>query len=458
MQAEAGYYLASLMGAISFIENLEASSLSVSPEEFDKQIEKTMNELSQEKAEAIAAEAAAKLAAATAAASVSSVRSTQSPEPGTGHKKHESKLATLLAGTSGSRANRQRPPLDEKQFLQQQVARSPHQQPQSQQQFHEKSPSLIPQQIPHHSSRSGPESSSSNLSYRNASPSLSNSSGGGTGSSIMNPAAALIERGANFASKTIQKPLDLIERIFLDSSGDEEEMAKPYPPRVAAVPSVSGIPPPLPQRTSNPRVQQQQSHQQRPDGPGREDSFTEFVYVPPGEQVHQPSPQQFQQHQPPFQPTFYQQEQLQQQQYPGYLHHQQQQQQQYQQQHRERTQSGGQPLPPVPGAAAPQQQQQQTMEGYLQALETLTDMFPSCEREVCDVILQANDGRLSPSIDTLLEISSASDVGGQQLPLESPPPPQQQRQQGPDLMGHDDVEVPVSKPLDLSPVEQQKHS
>lgn len=41
-------------------------------------------------------------------------------------------------------------------------------------------------------------------------------------------------------------------------------------------------------------------------------------------------------------------------------------------------------------------------EEYLQALETLTDMFPSCEREVCDVILQANEGRLSPSIDTLL--------------------------------------------------------
>ncbi|GJJ70312.1 Rab5 GDP/GTP exchange factor [Entomortierella parvispora] len=437
LQAEAGYYLASLMGAISFIENLEASSLSVSPEEFDRQIEKTMAELSQEKADAIAAEAASR---AAAAATSSSIRYTRSPEPGTGHKKQESKLATLLAGTSGTRSSsRHRPPIDEKQFLQ---ARSSQQQSQSQQQqlFDEKSPSLTPQQSPHHSSRSGPESSS-NLMYK-SSPSISS----GTGSSIINPAAALIERGANFASKTMQKPLDLIERIFLDSSGDEEEMAKPYPPRVASAPGASA--PPLPQRTSNTQIQQQQ----RPDGPARDDSFTEFVYVPHGQQIHQPSPQQFQQQ--PLQPTFHQQGQLQQQ-YPGQLHHHHQQQhyqqQQQQQQHsRERTQSGGHPLPPVP--------QQQSMEEYLKALETLTDMFPSCEREVCDVILQANDGRLSPSIDTLLEISSASDVGGQTLPpnperaLEEPASERDHEQEG-----VDDGEVPVTNLLDLSPIETQEN-
>ncbi|KAG0044888.1 hypothetical protein BGZ83_009833 [Gryganskiella cystojenkinii] len=452
LQAEAGYYLASLMGAISFIENLEASSLSVSPEEFDQQIEKTMTELSQEKADAVAAETAKAAAAASAS---TSVKGTQSPESSTGHKKQESKLATLLAGTSGTRTSRQRPPIDEKQFLQSR----PSPQQQQERQFNEKSPSFSP----HHSSRSGPESSST-LSYR-TSPAPS-----GTGSSIMNPAAALIERGANFATKTMQKPLDLIERIFLDSSGDEDEMAKPYPPRAQqqGPGSANAPPPPLPQRTSQQQVQQQQ----RPDGPVRDDSFTEFVYVPHGEQVHQPSPQQFQQ--PSSQ--FYHQEQLQQQQYPGSLHHhqqqqyyhQQQQQQQHQQHHRERTHSGNQPLHPIPGndqqqQAPPQQQEQrQTMEEYLQALETLTDMFPSCERQVCDVILQANDGRLSPSIDTLLEISSATDVGGQPLP--SNPENalreselQRSQNQAQDEDGEEE-EVPVTNLLDLNPVEQKKQT
>ncbi|KAF9106433.1 hypothetical protein BGX27_009173 [Mortierella sp. AM989] len=302
LQAEAGYYLASLMGAISFIENLEASSLSISPEEFDQQIGKTMTELNQEKLEAITASEGADRAV--------------SPESSTSsHRKQESKLATLVAGTAATRSNRQRPPINEKQYL---AAESVYQ---------EKT-----------SLKSSPSS---------------------TGTSILNP-VAFIERGANFATKTIRKPLDLVEKMFQDN-GDNEEMAKPYPPRVPQQQQNAG-PPPLPNRNN-------QQHLQGASNPGRNDSFTEFVYVPTGQQIQQPSPQQ---------PNA------------NYLL-------QHQQGYPDSHQNAEQ-------AAQQQQQprQQQSMEQYLQALETLTDMFPSCERQVCDVILQANDGRLSPSIDALL--------------------------------------------------------
>ncbi|GBB96005.1 hypothetical protein RclHR1_02660026 [Rhizophagus clarus] len=49
LQSEAGYYLSSLMGAISFIENMDASSLSITQEDFDKNIEVTMKELDKER-------------------------------------------------------------------------------------------------------------------------------------------------------------------------------------------------------------------------------------------------------------------------------------------------------------------------------------------------------------------------------------------------------------------------
>ncbi|KAI8334714.1 hypothetical protein BC941DRAFT_515460 [Chlamydoabsidia padenii] len=49
LQAEAGYYLTNLMGAISFIETMEAKSLSITQEEFDGNIERTMLELKQER-------------------------------------------------------------------------------------------------------------------------------------------------------------------------------------------------------------------------------------------------------------------------------------------------------------------------------------------------------------------------------------------------------------------------
>ncbi|CEP17622.1 hypothetical protein [Parasitella parasitica] len=49
LQAEAGYYLTNLMGAISFIETMEAKSLSITKEEFDSNIERTMAELQHER-------------------------------------------------------------------------------------------------------------------------------------------------------------------------------------------------------------------------------------------------------------------------------------------------------------------------------------------------------------------------------------------------------------------------
>ncbi|KAI7893675.1 uncharacterized protein EV154DRAFT_139235 [Mucor mucedo] len=49
LQAESGYYLTNLMGAISFIETMEANSLSITKEEFDLNIERTMSELQQER-------------------------------------------------------------------------------------------------------------------------------------------------------------------------------------------------------------------------------------------------------------------------------------------------------------------------------------------------------------------------------------------------------------------------
>ncbi|KAF9272771.1 hypothetical protein BGZ88_004424 [Linnemannia elongata] len=364
LQAEAGYYLASLDGAISFIETLEASSLSISPAEFDSQIEKTMTELSQEKANAAAAAEVTK----SPASSIISETGTQ------GHRKQDSKLATLLAGTAATRNSRSRPPLNEKQY----------QSPAETAQLSEKTPSLSQ----HHSSRAGPESSS-NLSYSRLSPMPS----------IRNPAAALIERGANFATKTIQKPLDIIEKMFQDN-GDEEDMAKPYPPRPTQEQYQQqqqqqfynvATPPTLPQRPVH--VSQSGQQQQRPANLGRDDSFAEFVYVPAGQTVQEVSPQQ---------PGGYYQQQ-QDEEYPGNVPH-----------ARQRTISGTQQQLQQPPPPQQQRQQQMSTEEYLQALETLTDMFPSCEREVCDVILQANEGRLSPSIDTLLEISSASENSNNQ--------------------------------------------
>ncbi|CAG8756409.1 23846_t:CDS:2, partial [Cetraspora pellucida] len=49
LQSEAGYYLSSLMGAISFIENMDATSLSITQEDFEANIEATVKEIDRER-------------------------------------------------------------------------------------------------------------------------------------------------------------------------------------------------------------------------------------------------------------------------------------------------------------------------------------------------------------------------------------------------------------------------
>ncbi|KAJ1927637.1 hypothetical protein IWQ60_002740 [Tieghemiomyces parasiticus] len=49
LQSEAGYYLTNLMGAVSFIESMDASCLSITQDEFDKHIELTIMEMNSEK-------------------------------------------------------------------------------------------------------------------------------------------------------------------------------------------------------------------------------------------------------------------------------------------------------------------------------------------------------------------------------------------------------------------------
>ncbi|KAI8645855.1 hypothetical protein BD408DRAFT_411168 [Parasitella parasitica] len=53
LKSEVGYYLTNLMGAIEFIETMDVNSLTISQEEFDKNIEKTMTELDQEQPQTI---------------------------------------------------------------------------------------------------------------------------------------------------------------------------------------------------------------------------------------------------------------------------------------------------------------------------------------------------------------------------------------------------------------------
>ncbi|KAJ1932070.1 hypothetical protein EC988_009579, partial [Linderina pennispora] len=49
MQSEAGYYVTNLQGAVAFIESMDASCLSITQDEFDKNIEMTIWEIETEK-------------------------------------------------------------------------------------------------------------------------------------------------------------------------------------------------------------------------------------------------------------------------------------------------------------------------------------------------------------------------------------------------------------------------
>ncbi|KAG0239717.1 hypothetical protein BGW41_007517 [Actinomortierella wolfii] len=365
LQAEAGYYLASLMGAISFIENLEASSLSITPQEFDQQIERTMEELAQEKR---AAEQALQQQRQQANGGADSRINEKSPPRNATPQQRGAGKFSFFGSSASTSASPQQPntgarrraasmgqqqeEFNEKAALKQEMQRQEQQlrQEQSQQQRLAADGSNLPKE----------ESSSSSSS--SFSPWMS----------IVNPAAALIEKGAQTASRTIQKPMQLMEKIFQES--DDEEIGKSHSTR------------------PNQQQQEQQSSSlspARPPAPTREDSFGEFMYVPAGEENQVPSPQQNL--------------------YPGALggspmeHNQ-------GQRTRSRTMSGPVPVhPQTPQGVQQQGQPSMTREQYQQALETLRDMFPTCEPQVIDTILQANEGRVTPSIDNLLEIALAAD-------------------------------------------------
>ncbi|KAK9767289.1 hypothetical protein K7432_003020 [Basidiobolus ranarum] len=69
--------------------------------------------------------------------------------------------------------------------------------------------------------------------------------------------------------------------------------------------------------------------------------------------------------------------------------------------------------PAYPGARSQIQRQRNTAmqeqqyQEYNQALSTLKDMFPNIEADICELILQANQGELQPSIEALLDISNS---------------------------------------------------
>ncbi|KAI9494585.1 hypothetical protein BDB00DRAFT_295429 [Zychaea mexicana] len=163
-------------------------------------------------------------------------------------------------------------------------------------------------------------------------------------------AAALIEKGSTFAQKTMQKPLNFVGKIFQglnegSPGGSDDEHAQRY-------------------------YQQQQY--------GEVD------------------------------PYYYQQQQQQQQQLqlggqPGQVYAQPYQQQQQQQ-------PGGHPenipqMPPRPLPPLPDPRAAEARRAFDENLQSIITMFPNVEPQVCFMILQANEGHVGQTIDTLLEMA-----------------------------------------------------
>ncbi|CAO3673940.1 unnamed protein product [Umbelopsis vinacea] len=296
LQSEGGYYLTNLMGAIAFIESLEAKSLSVTQEEFDRNIETTMKEMEKEQPLESVRE---KVNYDNA------IHPSQSPRPGS----------------------------------------SQSQQP------------------------------------------------------LIDPvkAAALLEKGSTFAQKTMQKPLNFMGK-FLQNLNDSS-------------------------RPSTPDSDDEYQAYQRNTGPddsqrlqpAQNNSTGGWPEIPAnwGQQQPQQDIQDYNQ----YREYIYQQQQLQQ------RHQQQQQQQQQQQEYYRRQQqyqqqpnqgqwqysSADQRVGAAPNMVSPPQQRntisQQKEQQYRANLETLTAMFPNVDQEVIVMLLQANEGELSRTIDILLEIS-----------------------------------------------------
>jgi hypothetical protein len=204
-------------------------------------------------------------------------------------------------------------------------------------------------------------------------------------------AAALLEKGSTFAQKTMQKPLNFMGK-FLQNLNDSS-------------------------RPSTPDSDDEYQAYQRNTGPddsqrlqpAQNNSTGGWPEIPAnwGQQQPQQDIQDYNQ----YREYIYQQQQLQQ------RHQQQQQQQQQQQEYYRRQQqyqqqpnqgqwqysSADQRVGAAPNMVSPPQQRntisQQKEQQYRANLETLTAMFPNVDQEVIVMLLQANEGELSRTID-----------------------------------------------------------
>lgn len=171
-------------------------------------------------------------------------------------------------------------------------------------------------------------------------------------------ASALLERGSQFAQKTMQRPLSFVGKIFQGLSDTSAASSRPVSP------------------TEEERYyyqqQQQQFHQQ------------------------QQYPQQQQYTQQQYTPTQQQQQQYFQQQYPHQQYQQQYLQQQQQEQYQQQQQEQQPILPPRPPSEQFMIQQREQFESNL---DTLKSMFPNVDESVCSLILHSNHGDLTKSID-----------------------------------------------------------
>ncbi|KAG2183038.1 hypothetical protein INT44_006019 [Umbelopsis vinacea] len=314
LQSEGGYYLTNLMGAIAFIESLEAKSLSITQEEFDSNIEKTMKELEKERPlEAVKEKVNYDNA----------IHPSQSPRPGS----------------------------------------SQSQQP------------------------------------------------------LIDPvkAAALLEKGSSFAQKTMQKPLNFMGKILQNLNDSSRPSTPDSDDEYQGYQRNTG-------HDENQRRQQQSPPTQYNSASGwpSENHAAWSQHVEPTRDI-----QDYNQ----YRDYLYQQQQ--QQQHYQQQHYQQQQQQQQQQRPQEQyrnqvyqqqppTASQWQQYPgaagqwstpphanPIPTNTSPPRPTISQQE-FQDNLATLTAIFPNVEQDVILMILQANEGQLSQTIDTLLDISDQS--------------------------------------------------
>ncbi|KAI8388712.1 uncharacterized protein BYT42DRAFT_611723 [Radiomyces spectabilis] len=254
LQSEAGYYLTNLLGAVTFIETMEANSLSITKEEFDANIERTMNELEQER-------------------------------PSITHDKRQISYDNVV---------------------------HPSQSPQVQ------TPLLI------------------------------------------DPvkAAALLEKGSNFAQKTMQKPLDFVGKI-LQGLGENTPLSTS---------------PPEQQREATPVPDDEEARMYR--------ERARLYYEQQQQQLHGHSQGRY--------PGGWQHV------YPGNMPYASQQ-----------TLATAQLPPQATHMHVSERRREEMQRAFDDKLKTVIAMFPNVDPDVCFMILQASDGQVAKTVDTLLDISNS---------------------------------------------------